>query len=191
MAQSEEERNELIKLIKQNNAHLLRLFDDMMNISKLEAGNQGEIVKDTFELTPLFRELADKYLAVALDKGLSISLDETAEHVLVHTDRDRLKEILNQYMNNAVKFTSTGGITLGSDKTPSSIRIWVRDTGKGIPADKCNEHLFERFVKVDDFVAGTGLGLSICRSLADVLGGQVGVESVYGQGSTFWVEVPL
>lgn len=191
MAQSEEERNELIKLIKQNNAHLLRLFDDMMNISKLEAGNQGEIVKDTFELTPLFRELADKYLAVALDKGLSISLDETAEPVLVHTDRDRLKEILNQYMNNAVKFTSTGGITLGSDKTPSSIRIWVRDTGKGIPADKCNEHLFERFVKVDDFVAGTGLGLSICRSLADVLGGQVGVESVYGQGSTFWVEVPL
>ena len=191
MAQSEEERNELIKLIKQNNAHLLRLFDDMMNISKLEAGNQGEIVKDTFELTPLFRELADKYLAVALDKGLSISLDETAEPVLVHTDRDRLKEILNQYMNNAVKFTSTGGITLGSDKTPSSIRIWVRDTGTGIPADKCNEHLFERFVKVDDFVAGTGLGLSICRSLADVLGGQVGVESVYGQGSTFWVEVPL
>jgi len=191
MAQSEEERNELIKLIKQNNAHLLRLFDDMMNISKLEAGNQGEIVKDTFELTPLFRELADKYLAVALDKGLSISLDETAEPVLVHTDRDRLKEILNQYMNNAVKFTSTGGITLGSDKTPSSIRIWVRDTGKGIPADKCNEHLFERFVKVDDFVAGTGLGLSICRSLADVLGGQVGVESVYGQGSTFWVEIPL
>lgn len=191
MAQSEEERNELIKLIKQNNAHLLRLFDDMMNISKLEAGNQGEIVKDTFELTPLFRELADKYLAVALDKGLSISLDETAEPVLVHTDRDRLKEILNQYMNNAVKFTSTGGITLGSDKKTSSIRIWVRDTGKGIPADKCNEHLFERFVKVDDFVAGTGLGLSICRSLADVLGGQVGVESVYGQGSTFWVEVPL
>lgn len=191
MAQSEEERNELIKLIKQNNAHLLRLFDDMMNISKLEAGNQGEIVKDTFELTPLFRELADKYLAVALDKGLSISLDETAEPVLVHTDRDRLKEILNQYMNNAVKFTSTGGITLGSDKKTSSIRIWVRDTGKGIPADKCNEHLFERFVKVDDFVAGTGLGLSICRSLADVLGGQVGVESVYGQGSTFWVEIPL
>lgn len=191
MAQSEEERNELIKLIKQNNAHLLRLFDDMMNISKLEAGNQGEIVKDTFELTPLFRELADKYLAAALDKGLSISLDETAEPVLVHTDRDRLKEILNQYMNNAVKFTSTGGITLGSDKKTSSIRIWVRDTGKGIPADKCNEHLFERFVKVDDFVAGTGLGLSICRSLADVLGGQVGVESVYGQGSTFWVEIPL
>ena len=191
MAQSEEERNELIKLIKQNNAHLLRLFDDMMNISKLEAGNKREIIKEDFELIPLLRELADKYLTVALDKGVSVSLDESSESVVVHTDRDRLKEILNQYMNNAVKFTSTGSVTLGYDKQPSTIRIWVRDTGKGIPADKCNDHLFERFVKVDDFVAGTGLGLSICRSLADLLDGTVGVESVYEQGSTFWVEIPM
>ncbi len=191
MAQSEEERNELIKLIKQNNAHLLRLFDDMMNISKLEAGNKGEIIKEPVELLPLLRELADKYLAVAMEKGITVSLDESAESVVVQTDHDRLKEILNQYMNNAVKFTSTGSVTLGYDKQPSSMRIWVRDTGKGIPADKCNEHLFERFVKVDDFVAGTGLGLSICRSLADILGGTVGVESVYEQGSTFWVEIPL
>ena len=191
MTQSEEERNELIKLIKQNNAHLLRLFDDMMNISKLEAENNGEIVKEDFELLPLFRELADKYLTVALDKGVSVGLEESAESIVIHTDRDRLKEILNQYTNNAVKFTSTGSITLGYDKRPSMIRIWVRDTGKGIPADKCNDHLFERFVKVDDFVAGTGLGLSICRSLADLLDGTVGVESVYEQGSTFWVEIPM
>ena len=191
MAQSEEERNELIKLIKQNNAHLLRLFDDMVNISKLEAGNNGEIIKENFELLPLLRELADKYLTVALDKGVSVGLEESAESIVIHTDRDRLKEILNQYTNNAVKFTSTGSITLGYDKLPSTIRIWVRDTGKGIPADKCNDHLFERFVKVDDFVAGTGLGLSICRSLADLLDGTVGVESVFGKGSTFWVEIPL
>ncbi len=191
MAQSEEERNELIKLIKQNNAHLLRLFDDMMNISKLEAGNNANIIKEPVELLPLLHELADKYLTVAMDKGISVSLDESAETAVVPTDRDRLKEILNQYMNNAVKFTSSGTITLGYDKQPSGMRIWVRDTGKGIPADKCNEHLFERFVKVDDFVAGTGLGLSICRSLAGILGGTVGVESVYEQGSTFWVEIPL
>lgn len=66
----------------------------------------------------------------------------------------------------------------------------MRDTGKGIPADKCNDRLFERFVKVDDFIAGTGLGLSICRSLAESLDGQVGVSSVFGKGSTFWVEIP-
>ena len=68
-------------------------------------------------------------------------------------------------------------------------RLWVRDTGKGIPADKCNDQIFERFVKIDEFVPGTGLGLSICRSMALTLGGTVGVESVYGEGSTFWVEL--
>lgn len=190
MAQSEEERNELIKLIKQNNAHLLRLFDDMMNISKLEAGNNGEIVKEDFELLPLLQEMVEKYQPVASDNGVAVEMDGAAESIIIHTDRDRLKEILNQYMNNAVKFTAAGSIRLGYDKLPSSQRIWVRDTGKGIPADKCNDRLFERFVKVDDFVAGTGLGLSICRSLADLLGGKVGVESVYQKGSTFWVEIP-
>ena len=190
MAQSEEERNELIKLIKQNNAHLLRLFDDMVNISKLEAGNNGEIVKEDFELLPLLQEMVEKYQPVASDNGVAVETDGAAESIIIHTDRDRLKEILNQYMNNAVKFTAAGSIRLGYDKLPSSLRIWVRDTGKGIPADKCNDRLFERFVKVDDFVAGTGLGLSICRSLADLLGGKVGVESVYQKGSTFWVEIP-
>jgi len=190
MAQSEEERNELIKLIKQNNAHLLRLFDDMVNISKLEAGADGAIVKDDFELTLMLRELVDKYMTVAADKGVTIKVDEAAAETMVHTDRDRLKEILNQYTNNAVKFTSSGTVTLGYEKTPKTIRVWVRDTGKGIPADKCNDRLFERFVKVDDFIAGTGLGLSICRSLAESLDGQVGVSSVFGKGSTFWVEIP-
>ncbi len=191
MAQSEEERNELIRLIKQNNAHLLRLFDDMMNISKLEADSDGSIEKEDFELLPMMRELVDKYLSVCMDKGLEVVLDESAGRDMIHTDRDRLKEILNQYMNNAVKFTEKGSIHLGYDKHPSHIRIWVKDTGKGIPEEKCNDHLFERFVKVDDFIAGTGLGLSICLSLAKSLGGTVGVESVYEKGSTFWVDLPL
>lgn len=111
MAKSEEERNELIKLIKQNNAHLLRLFDDMVNISKLEAGADGAIVKDDFELTLMLRELVDKYMTVAADKGVTIKVDEAAAETMVHTDRDRLKEILNQYTNNAVKFTSSGTVT--------------------------------------------------------------------------------
>ena len=191
MAQSDEERNELIKLIKQNNAHLLRLFDDMMNMSKLESGNAGSIVKEDFELMSLFNELVEKYQSPCMEKNLELSVEESGVSDLVHTDRGRLREILNQYMNNALKFTSAGSISLGYDKQPSTVRIWVRDTGKGIPADKCNDHLFERFVKVDDFVAGTGLGLSICRSLADSLDGRVGVDSVFGKGSTFWVEIPL
>jgi signal transduction histidine kinase len=191
MAQSDEERNELIKLIKQNNAHLLRLFDDMMNMSRLESGNAGSIVKEDFELASLFSELVEKYQAPCMEKSLELSIEDSASGDMVHTDRGRLREILNQYLNNALKFTSAGCISLGYEKQLSTVRIWVRDTGKGIPADKCNDHLFERFVKVDDFVAGTGLGLSICRSLAESLDGRVGVDSVFGEGSTFWVEIPL
>lgn len=189
MAQSDEERNELIKLIKQNNAHLLRLFDDMMNMSRLESGNAGSIVKEDFELASLFSELVEKYQAPCMEKNLELSIEDSASGDMVHTDRGRLREILNQYLNNALKFTSAGSISLGYEKQLSTVRIWVRDTGKGIPADKCNDHLFERFVKVDDFVAGTGLGLSICRSLAESLDGRVGVDSVFGEGSTFWVEI--
>lgn len=191
MAQSEEERLELIKLIKQNNTHLLRLFDDMMNISKLEAGGSNSVVKEDVEVQPLMRELVDKYMSLCMDKGVEVMLDASVGDDLIHTDRDRLKEILNQYMNNAVKFTEKGSIRLGYDKTPTHVRIWVKDTGKGIPEEKCNEHLFERFVKVDDYIAGTGLGLSICLSLANSLEGTVGVESVYEKGSTFWVDLPL
>lgn len=191
MAQSDEERNELIKLIKQNNAHLLRLFDDMMNMSRLESGNAGSIVKEDFELASLFSELVEKYQAPCMEKNLVLSIEDSASGDMVHTDRGRLREILNQYLNNALKFTSAGSISFGYEKQLSTVRIWVRDTGKGIPADKCNDHLFERFVKVDDFVAGTGLGLSICRSLAESLDGRVGVDSVFGEGSTFWVEIPL
>ena len=190
MAQSEEERNELIKLIKQNNAHLLRLFDDMMNMSKLESGDVGSIVKEDFQLVPLLQEMVDKYNSLCMEKNLQVFVEESDANDIIHSDRDHLREILNQYMNNAVKFTSAGSVSLGFERRPSGTRIWVKDTGKGIPADKCNEHLFERFVKVDDFVAGTGLGLSICRSLADMLDGEVGVDSVLGEGSTFWVDIP-
>ena len=107
------------------------------------------------------------------------------------TDRDRLGEIINQYVNNAVKFTSEGAITLGFEQREKVLRIWVKDTGKGIPEDRCDDHLFERFVKIDEFVPGTGLGLSICRSMALSLGGKVGVQSALGKGATFWVEIPL
>ena len=80
--------------------------------------------------------------------------------------------------------------SLGYQVNDGWLRIWVRDTGKGIPANHCNDHIFERFVKIDEFEQGTGLGLSICRSLALSLGGKVGMESELGNGSLFWVDVP-
>ena len=190
MAQSEEERAELVNLIKKNNAHLLRLFDSMVSMSKLEAGG-GTVKKTRFELNALLVEVAGQFADRSAESGVRIVVDASAVTPMPYTDRDRLSEILNQYMDNALKFTTEGTVTLGYQTDAGKLRLWVRDTGKGIPADRCDERLFERFVKVDEFVPGTGLGLSICRSQALSLGGTVGVESVLGEGSTFWVEIPM
>jgi len=190
MAQDAEEREKLIGLIRQNNAHLLRLFDDMVNMSKLEAG--GDAVKKThFELKSLLEEIMAYHQPDVDASRVVLKLQPNLSDVQPYTDRTRLGEILKQYVNNAVKFTAEGSITLGYDVNDDVLRVWVRDTGKGIPEEHCNEHLFERFFKVDEFVPGTGLGLSICRSMAQSLGGRVGVQSTEGKGSLFWVEIPV
>ena len=190
MVDDEEERQKLIGLIKQNNAHLLRLFDDVVNMSKLEARGGDAIKTSTFPLDDVFTELADRYRIPAEEKGLVVQVVDADRLPTLTTDRERLREILNQYLDNALKFTSQGQVTLGCHAVGDQWRIWVRDTGKGIPAEKCNERLFERFVKVDEFVPGMGLGLSICRNMALTLGGTVGVASTPGEGSVFWVELP-
>lgn len=190
MAQSDDERTELVNLIKQNNVRLLRLFDDMLNMSKLEAGGEA-VKKERFDLNQLLMEVADKFADKGKETGIKIEVERLANTVQPFSDRHRLGEILNQYMDNAMKFTNKGVITLGYHANNGLLRVWVRDTGKGIPASHCNDHLFERFVKIDEFVPGTGLGLSICRSLAISIGGKVGVESKQNVGSLFWVEIPL
>ena len=190
MAQNDEERTELINLIKQNNTRLLRLFDDMANMSKLEAGDET-VRKERFNLGQLLMDVADKFADRSKDVGVKIEIETTADVVQPFSDRNRLREILSQYMDNALKFTTEGVVTLGYQVHNGLVRIWVRDTGKGIPPKYCNEHLFERFVQVDEFVAGSGLGLSICRSMALSIGGKVGVESKMNVGSLFWVEIPM
>ncbi|MDE5570839.1 MAG: HAMP domain-containing histidine kinase [Prevotella sp.] len=190
MVSSEEEREQLIGLIKQNNAHLLRLIDNIVHISKLEVG--GEAVKKTrFEIKPLLEEAVTRHASRVDAARIQMKTQVADEVQELYTDRDRLLEILNQYVDNAVKFTTDGEITLGCDLQGQLLRVWVRDTGKGIPADCCDDRLFERFVKVDEFVPGTGLGLSICRSIAQSLGGKVGVQSTLGEGSLFWAELPV
>ena len=189
MAESEDERQHLFSLIQKNNTQLLTLFDDIVNMSKLEARNGGYITKNAFELKEVVDELFDKYDSTAKEARVLLTIDDAGQLPTLYTDRDRLREILNQYLSNALKFTSEGQVTVGCSEQVDTLRIWVRDTGKGIPADKCNEQLFDRFIKVDEFVHGSGLGLSICRSLASSLGGSVGVESEFGKGSTFWVEL--
>lgn len=186
---SDEERQQLSDLIRQNNARLLNLFEDMVNMSKLEAGGES-VHKTRFQMDDLLRELVEKYAARAAEKQLTLAIDKHSEPLEPNTDRDRLLQILSHYVDNALKFTTQGGVMIGCNLVVGNMRVWVRDTGKGIDSQFCGDKLFERFVKIDEFEQGTGLGLSICRSLALTLGGKVGVESEVGQGSLFWVDVP-
>ena len=176
-------------LIQKNNTQLLNMFDDIVNMSKLEARGAANITKKTFDLKEIVEELFRKYDSMAREVGVRLEMANAGQFPKLYTDTDRLREILNQYLSNALKFTADGLVTVGVSEDENYVRIWVRDTGKGIPADKCNETLFDRFTKVDEFVHGSGLGLSICRSMAATLGGRVGVESEYGKGSSFWVEL--
>ena len=187
--EDESERMGLLNLIKKNNADLLRIFDDIMSMSKLEARGGEALKKSTFKLKDVLEELADKYQDMSKQTGVPIVIENVEQLPILNTDRDRLREILNQYLDNAMKFTKEGQVTIGCMSQGDKVRIWVRDTGIGIPDSMCNEHLFERFVKVDEFVSGTGLGLSICRSLALSMNGEVGVKSQQGKGSTFWIEL--
>ena len=144
MAQSEEERAQLIGLIKQNNAHLLRLFDNMANMARLETG-ASSLNKTHFNVDSMLKDLADRYEDACKKNGLELMIDDQTDHAVVYSDYNRLSEIVNQYLNNALKFTEKGTITIGSQLKDERIRIWVRDSGKGIPEEFCNDHLFERF----------------------------------------------
>ena len=186
---SDGERTMLWKLISQNNDRLLHLFEDMVNMSRLEAGG-GSVHKTRFLIGEFLQEVVDKYAAQAAEKHLTLTVDEHSETLEPNTDRDRLMQIVCHYVDNALKFTTTGSVTIGSNLEVGNMRVWVRDTGKGIDSEYCGDKLFERFVKIDEFEQGTGLGLSICRSLAIMLGGKVGMESELGVGSLFWVDVP-
>ena len=185
----ERERIQLASLIKQNNARLLRLFDDLVNLSRLEAGS-STIHKTRFSMDDLLKDLEQKFSMLAQEKGLTLKIDGNSEALEPVTDRDYLFQIMSHYVENALKFTSQGEVTMGCTLQMGTLHAWVQDTGKGIEPEACSEKLFERFVKIDEFEQGAGLGLSICRNLAQSLGGKVGVESELGKGSLFWVEVP-
>ena len=183
------ERQQLIELIQENNQKLLRIIDDVMSISKIEAGNE-QLQMSTFDLCIFLSEVTGKYKEKAA-AGVNVSTMFCQSSLSITTDQKRLQEIMNHLLSNAVKFTQRGNIIVGFDTLENQrIRVWVRDTGKGIPTDAL-PRVFERFFKVDEFVPGAGLGLSTCQTMAYSLGGTMGVESELGKGSNFWLEMPL
>ncbi len=183
-----DERQEIINLIQENNQKLLRIIDDVMNISKIEAGKE-QLQISVFDINIILDELVNKYRA-RLSPGVEMTTLFAALQLEISSDMSRVMESMGHLISNAVKFTSNGSIVVGYDEVKEHrLRLWVKDTGKGISRENL-ERVFERFFKVDEYIPGAGLGLSICRTMAYSLGGDVGVDSILGKGSTFWMEIP-
>ena len=186
VVQSEEDRNQLIQEIQNNNQKLLRIIDGLVSMSEIEAG-ANSLALNVVDLNSLLSEMQER---IQVGTEVPILLQLPQKEMLIHSDLEKLKTIMEHFLTNAIKFTTSGTITMGYDVEDNHVRLWVRDTGKGIAKDD-QERIFERFVKIDEYVPGTGLGLSVVKSHARQLGGTVGVESELGEGSRFWVLLPL
>jgi signal transduction histidine kinase len=190
VVESEEDRNQLISEIQKNNYKLLNIIDGLVSMSKVEAEAKS-LVKSQTNIVPILQEIADYYRTMVDGTTVVLATQFPYPEILMNTDITKFKEIVNNLMQNAVKFTAQGSITLGFDlQQGEKLLLWVLDTGKGI-AEEHQERIFERFFKVDEYVPGTGLGLSVAKSHVESLGGAIGVDSVLGNGSRFWVELPL
>ena len=184
-----EERREFMHLVEENNDLLLKLISDILDLSKIEAGT-FEFSYGVVDVNQMCEE-AVQTLALKLD-GRPIDLRFSCHEPrrIIRGDKNRLMQIITNFINNALKFTQKGYISLDYEVIGDQIRFRVEDTGSGIAPEK-QAAVFERFVKLDSFAQGTGLGLSICKSIVEQMGGQIGLESEVGRGSRFWFSVPV
>lgn len=184
----EEEQKEYVQIINDNNELLLKLINDILDLSKLEAGTV-EFKYEEFDLSDYFNSLVMMMKQRVVNPNVRLIASNPYTYCKVSLDRNRVAQVLTNYVINAIKYTPKGVIEMGYDCTKVGIRFYVRDTGIGIPDEKKNK-VFQRFEKLDEFAQGTGLGLSICKAIAEAIGGSVGFDSKYGEGSLFWVELP-
>lgn len=182
------EKEEYSKIINTNNELLLKLINDILDLSKIEAGSV-ELKYEEFDLAVYFDELATSMQWRIKNPQLRLVSVNPYTACMVKLDKKRFAQILTNYVTNAIKYTPEGIIEMGYEEVEEGIRIYVRDTGIGIPEDK-KDKVFYRFEKLDEFAQGTGLGLSICKAIVDACEGSIGFESEYGKGSLFWAILP-
>lgn len=174
-------------IINQNADILLQLINDILDLAKIEAGTL-EFVKVPIELGEFYRNLYEIHKG-RMNSEVELILDEIPSSLTIYEDRNRLMQVLTNLLNNAIKFTMEGEIHIGYLLEKEVVRFYVKDTGMGISKER-QKAIFERFVKLNTFVQGTGLGLSICKMIVERFGGEIGVDSALGKGSTFWFTVP-
>lgn len=188
VTEDQEEKEEFIQIINANNELLLKLINDILDLSKIEAGSV-ELKYEDFDLAVYFNELAASMHRRVVNPQVRLVPMNPYETCTVRLDKNRLAQILTNFVTNAIKYTSEGMIEMGYEKVGGSIRLYVRDTGIGIPEDK-KDKVFHRFEKLDEFAQGTGLGLSICKAIVEACRGEIGFESEFDKGSLFWAILP-
>lgn len=188
VTEDQEEKEEFIQIINANNELLLKLINDILDLSKIEAGSV-ELKYENFDLAVYFNELAASMHRRVVNPQVRLVPVNPYEACTVRLDKNRLAQILTNFVTNAIKYTSKGTIEMGYEKIDENIRLYVRDTGIGIPEDK-KDKVFHRFEKLDEFAQGTGLGLSICKAIVEACRGEIGFESEFDKGSLFWAVLP-
>ena len=181
------ERQEYIKIVRENNDLLLQLISDILDLSKIEAGT-FEFTSGDVDVNLLCEDIV-RSMGMKAKEEVELVLDNHLPVCHVISDRNRIHQVISNFVNNAMKFTSEGSIHVGYKLKDGELEFYVEDTGIGIEKEQL-PHIFERFVKLNSFVHGTGLGLSICQSIVEQLGGRIGVDSEKGKGSRFWFTIP-
>lgn len=187
-ADSDEERISYYEIIKMNNQLLMQLINDILDLSKIEA----DAIKITYAPVDINELIGTIYVSAKLrvPADVNLVLEKGADSCIFGTDNIRLLQLITNLINNAIKNTKSGSITMGYTCLPDDqLRFYVKDTGVGIAEEKL-ENLFGRFVKLNDYVEGIGLGLAICKGLVTKMGGSIQVESTLGQGSKFSFIIP-
>ena len=187
-AEDAEEKHLYATIIEENNKLLLQLISDILDLSKIEAGT-FDIIPEQVDAQQLCNELLQS-MQVRATEQVEILLAPELPELTFTSDKNRLYQVLLNFVTNALKFTSEGSIVIDYRINGNEVRFSVQDTGMGIEPEK-QEAIFTRFVKLNNFIAGTGLGLPICQSIVTQLGGKIGVESEPGQGSCFWFTHPI
>jgi len=189
-----DQRYEFASLITSSGNNLLAIISDIMDISKIDAG-QVEIRKSVFPAQKIIQDVQKEYKFRALDKDIDLRIDPATpdEDYMIESDEPKLKQVLINFVGNALKFTEKGAIDIGMKVTGNSVQFYVKDTGIGIPAAD-HERIFERFRQLEGYstrrYGGNGLGLAISKSLIEMLDGTIGMESGSGEGSMFYFTIP-
>ncbi len=183
-----DEKKEYWHIIESNNDLLLRLINDILDLSKIESGIIDR-KRERFNLTQLCNELYVMMRSKILNADVELVQDNPCTECWIFLDSNRLKQVWMNFLTNAIKYTRSGYIRMGYSVENEGIRFYVEDTGAGIPKD-LQDRVFGRFQKLNEFVQGTGLGLAISRAIIEAADGEIGFTSEQGIGSTFWAWIP-